>query len=262
VRISVKPEITSTVNRQAFSTTDLAKDIKNSPGIVYPLAEAKWQTSISSIVDHNRNDRVELAHSEARLCNVEGNVIKYYKGRCISYVRDPEVTIKPSIAETFFEIPEKVVGEGYFVTDRVPKITKFIEELKNFWDKCDYKPSTDFVKPENLTKKTYKFPATIYSYSGLTYNTNPEKSVNDLYNIDFYVSYINNRFKDSECIELKTKKEFTALAIGKAQKYLCTVSKDYLNLKEVPSMFGDSKKDLEESYLDLLMRIEDDFISY
>lgn len=262
MRISVKPEITSTVNRQAFSATDLAKDIKNSPGIVYPLASAKWQTSISSIVDHNRNDRVELAHSEARLCNVEENVIKYYKGRCISYVRDPEITIQPSIAETFLDIPEKVVGEGYFITDRVHKINKFVEELKNFWDNCDYKPSTDFVKPKNLTKKTYKFSTTSYAYSGLAYNTNPEKSVSDLYNIDFYVSYINKRFTGSECVELITKKEFSVLSVSKAQKYLCQVSKDYLNLKEVPSMFGNSAKDLEESYLDLLMRIEDDFISY
>jgi len=267
MRISVKQGIAQMPNSQAFSSTDLAKDIKNSPGIVYPLADAKWQISISSIVDHNKNSRVELAHNEARICNVEENVIKYFKGRCIGYVRDPNVIIKPSIAETFFDIPEKEVGEGYFITDRIPSITKFIEEVKKFWDNCDYKPSTDFIKSENLTRKTFKTTGYNFNYYDDLQDipkteTVFQKNYTSTESIDSYVNYLNGVFKNMELEYLKNRKEFSSLSIQKAKKYLAKVSDQYLNEKDVFNTFGDTKIALEEDYLDLLLRIENDLISY
>ena len=61
---------------------------------------------------------------------------------------------------------------------------------------------------------------------------------------------------------LKNRKEFSSLSIQKAKKYLAKVSDQYLNEKDVFNTFGDTKIALEEDYLDLLLRIENDLISY
>ena len=65
-----------------------------------------------------------------------------------------------------------------------------------------------------------------------------------------------------ELEHLKNRKEFSSLSIQKAKKYLAKISDQYLNEKDVFNTFGDTKIELEKDYLDLLLRIENDLISY
>lgn len=147
---------TADYNGQAFSSTDYSKTVGVKPGIVFPLQNAKWQPSISSIVDH-KDGKVVLRHTESRLCNSTDKEINYYKGRTISYVRVPKITLNPSEAEKLFEIKPEVQGMSYYVTNEVDHIPAFVARICQAWEQLDYAPDTSMVLDENLTKKTYSF---------------------------------------------------------------------------------------------------------
>lgn len=266
MRISVINNQSSS-KRQSFSSTDLNKDVNNSPGIVFPLSQASWQVSISSIVDHHLG-RVELAHNEARLCNTENNTINYYKGRCIGYVRDPKRVIQPSEVEALFDVQPQEVGEGYFITDNA-EVSKFVQSVKEVWDSIDYKPNTDFIKKENLVKKTYtavypSFKKHYYASSlfGDTSSIQDTEAVKDTF-IDDTAMFLNNYYgAKSKATPFHVEKAFNKLSAAAAKKYLLKLYKEYADMDIDPKTLPDTKLELRNEYEVVLRDLSDDTFSY
>jgi hypothetical protein len=134
----------------SFSGTDLKKNHLKDTGIVFPLQSANETPSFSSII---YNNPVKMVHSEYRIAT--GNTedkdgIKYREGRCATYVKGQ---IAPrSIAEKFIGIAAK---------DTTHLVTKDAElakiSLEDMLNSINYEPNTQFVKKENLKKKTYTY---------------------------------------------------------------------------------------------------------
>lgn len=137
----------------SFSGTDLKQDHEENTGIVFPLQSANEDPSFSSII---YNNPVKMVHSEYRIATGNTEDIKginYREGRCITYVKGS--TTIPSGAEQAIGI--KAVDTSYVVT----KDNELKElDLQELLSSITYEPNTQFVKAENLKKKTY----TTYSY--------------------------------------------------------------------------------------------------
>lgn len=139
--------------RQSFSSTDLKKEGKI--GIVYPLKKVVGKAlNVSSIIDHHKDEL--LALSEARLASNERNSIVYEQIPCVSFVKGNEKVDNASKALNLLDIYTLSTGvDDYVISDYnlSDKLRAVIDELKEI----DIEPDTDFIKPENLVKKEYKF---------------------------------------------------------------------------------------------------------
>lgn len=134
----------------SFSGTDLKKDHLKDTGIVFPLQKANETPSFSSII---YNNPVRMIHSEYRIATgntEEESGIHYREGRCATYVKGQ---IEPaSIAERFLGIASK--DTTHLVT-KDPELAKI--SLEDMLSRINYEPNTQFVKKENLKKKTYTY---------------------------------------------------------------------------------------------------------
>lgn len=133
----------------SFSGTDLRKNHEDETGIVFPLLSAKKTPSFSSII---YNNPVKLIHTEYRVANGDVTTkegIHYSKGKCATYIKD-EVT-QPSMAALF--LGEEPTNKSYLV-DRTN--IESIQQLLSVIDTINYEPSTQFVKKENVSRKSYK----------------------------------------------------------------------------------------------------------
>ena len=150
----------------SFSGTDLKKDHEQDTGIVFPLQSANEDPSFSSII---YNNPVSMVHSEYRIATgntEEESGIHYREGRCTTYVKGKVST--PSGAEQMIGI--KPIDQSYTVT-KDSELSKL--DLSTIVGTIDYTPNTQFVKKENLKKKTY----TVFSYFNNTPTvTNKTKS--------------------------------------------------------------------------------------
>jgi len=145
-----------------FSSTDLSKDYLNDIGIVFPLQEATNQANFASIILH-KEGITKLARTEFRIAN--GNVeddlgITYFHGRCISYVKAPDAI--PSEVEELFGY--KPIVREYMLADDCKMDAPFVNVVKEAWDAIDYEPNTEFIKAENIKRKTYTTPTTQGGY--------------------------------------------------------------------------------------------------
>jgi hypothetical protein len=132
----------------SFSGTDLKKDHEKDTGIVFPLQSANEDASFSSII---YNNPVKMIHSEYRIASgstEEKTGIRYKEGRCATYVKGK--IIEPSFAEKVLGISTK--DSSYLVTKDNELSALNIEELLST---IEYEPNVQFVKAENLKKKTY-----------------------------------------------------------------------------------------------------------
>lgn len=134
----------------SFSGTDLKKDHEKDTGIVFPLQSANETPSFSSII---YNNPVRMIHSEYRIATgntEEESGINYREGRCGTYVKGKVLSV--SAAEKFLGITAK---------DTTSLVTKDSELsnicLEGILAGIHYEPNTQFVKAENVKKKTYSY---------------------------------------------------------------------------------------------------------
>jgi hypothetical protein len=149
---------------QGFSGTDLNKDSKTNTGVVFPLASADIQPNFASILCVT--DKCYVAHSEYRIANGDASKegINYYKGRSTARVFGRTT---PSKAEEAFGI--SVESTTYSSNDFSVPI-RIHEALNTICE--NYRASTDFVKPENVTKAIPKPVGVQEPLSLLGYPTN------------------------------------------------------------------------------------------
>lgn len=150
----------------SFSVTDLNKSHITETGIVFPLKEAKNESNFASIILH-KDDRTTIAHTEFRIA--EGNVdddlgITYTHGRCFTYVKAEDSS--PSQIEQL--LGYKPTVRRYDVADSCLKTSDLLTSLKAIWDEMNYSPNTQFILPENITKKTYTQTNVSYNYNKKT----------------------------------------------------------------------------------------------
>lgn len=168
--------------RQSFSGTDYQMKPDADTGIVFPLAQGENKPNFASIIAHDQG-KTYLAHNEYRIATGDATAddgkIIYTQGRCAGIVRAP--VHKVSSIEKLFGYEDK--EQSYIVLDNlsVDQSNIFIE-IERWWNELDYRPNTDFVKPENVKKKVYK------SYTPYKYNQ-PAKSPAKQTQMDFNKSY-------------------------------------------------------------------------
>lgn len=139
---------------QAFSGTDLTKTA-DPHGVVYPWEkpEEPNMPNFASIMalDGKVNN---LAHSEYRVVNGElGKDIHYQQGRCLSF------TIEELSLSTVERMMNPAIDKELTVRYKESKAsvdTKIKETIVLIYNDlyATFKPSTDFVFAENLTRKT------------------------------------------------------------------------------------------------------------
>lgn len=136
----------------SFSGTDLKKDHEYNTGIVFPLKTGNNTPTFSSII---YNNPVKLIHTEYRTATgdtaTEG--IFYEKGRCATFIKD-KISV-PSMAERF--LGHKPVDKSYLVDKtNIADIYPLLEVI----NKIEYTPNTQFIKANNLSKKSYSITVT------------------------------------------------------------------------------------------------------
>lgn len=138
----------------SFSGTDLKKDHEVDTGIVFPLKTGDETPSFSSII---YNNPVKLVHTEYRIATGDVTTkegIHYEKGRCGTFVKGS--IVQPSMAERF--LGQKPTNTSYFV-DRTNIAD--MQGLLDVLDDIEYEPNTQFIKADNVKKKTYTVSKTV-----------------------------------------------------------------------------------------------------
>jgi hypothetical protein len=133
-----------------FSGTDLRKNHEHDTGIVFPIEKGNNTPTFSSII---YNNPVRMVHSEYRTATGDVNTkegLTYTEGRCVTYIKDD--TVKPSLAEQLFNVP--IEDLTYVLNPTKLDLYPIEKTLKNI----SYEPNTQFIKKENVTKKTYTAP--------------------------------------------------------------------------------------------------------
>lgn len=219
---------------QVFSSTDLGKG--KVPGIVFPLAESIGQLSVSSIVDHHHNLRVEIAHNEARYVKSSNDSIDYHQGMCIAYVKDKDQFIKVSEVEKLFGKEDSTItANSYVVMNRIQDLTSIIKDIVAVWNSCNYKANTDFVFPENVKKFETKYSSSNIFKDSLFDQLEPIESSLDIDNYsleDTLEKRINtcNLLRDKKLFpELCLLKDFEKKSLQNKKSYLHKLDKAYFN---------------------------------
>ncbi len=246
---------------QSFSGTDLQKK-KDDVGIVFPLAKPnKPQLSVSSIVEHDKKEGVELACSEARLATLDKNSVVYLKGHTNAFVARKRKVIEPSIVGKLFGIEAtEIFGRKYYIGTLpiIDEIGKIIEH----WEKSSYLPSVEFVKEENLSKQkptfTYKSPfvknkeylPSIDAWEEDNGFGNPIETTDDEYT-DFLIEEINKTSK----VKLKLFSQVKKYNKNQKIKEMNKVNKAYPKYKVVVEEKKATHPSLNEAYIQLIENI-------
>lgn len=132
----------------SFSGTDLNKDHEKDTGIVFPLKTGRETPSFSSII---YNNPVRLIHTEYRTATGDVSTkegIQYYKDQCATFVKGPISEV--SMAQKF--LGHKPENTSYLVDKTNIADIKPLLEIIN---EIEYTPNTQFIKADNVKKKTY-----------------------------------------------------------------------------------------------------------
>ncbi len=136
----------------SFSGTDLSTKIED-PGICFPLGVIEkdyYKPSFSSILLHKTGKTV-VGHTEYRLAAQDAETVSYYKGRCITLVSGTQVT--SSLVEQLLGV--LTPDTSYIEKDNVTTVPAVVTELYKQLKELDYNASTEFIKSDNVSTKTY-----------------------------------------------------------------------------------------------------------
>lgn len=227
--------------KQGFSGTDLKKDHTTDTGIVFPLSSAENdKPNFAGIMAHDR-DVNHVAHFEYRTVNGKVDIstkgeIVYTKSRCISYVKD-KLTKLSSVEKLLGLVPEST---SYYKTSNA-EVYPIIKAITAIWDKHDFEPATQFISPDNVSKKTYVYPQfPNYAYS--QYVGKGSQSVPTI--TDKYIT-------ECETIDWKTEEELTASSSKVVFSETLTIAQIYFGPDAMSDLLDLSKEDLIEEYLDI-----------
>jgi hypothetical protein len=207
----------------SFSGTDLRKDHLTDTGIVFPLKTASLTPSFSSII---YNNPVSLVHTEYRIA--DGNVdtdegISYYEGGCITYVKANDI-----VPSTALSLCGKVTTVGTKVVTR--DNVKLPQVIEDFLSTLDYTPSTDLIKADHVTKKTYAVSTSLTSdYKWPKSSTAPSTPYTEAYSSIFFsndVEVIDMINKDSG-LNLKTIKQINEMSLPELQAHAYKIERYY-----------------------------------
>ena len=197
----------------SFSGTDLKKDHETDTGIVFPLRTADNTPSFSSII---YNNPVRMVHTEYRTAT--GSVdseegIKYQKGRCVTIIKDR--TTLPSNAERYMgKLPE----DKSYLLDPTGIMDKGIIATIS---QIVYTPNTQFVKAENVTRKTY--PSTGYGKTNYHFPTSLTKTTSET----VYDAETIKLVKDMVDVTLYNQPTLNFMTIGRLREVLHTLETYY-----------------------------------